>query len=148
MKASQFIQVAMIDQMQQIADLGLWWHLSKMIGMGINSLSVLFVVLINNNENNDSYDYFMPGYNKELLNILTGSTIYIHGSFGGAQPEIVFSHRRKKHCTHGARCERMPGKPFFIHVPTLLHDYIDCCKYVIQKIEKGEIPDNQMTYSE
>ena len=39
MKASVFIQTALIDQMQQIADLGLWFHLAKLIPSGVEVLA-------------------------------------------------------------------------------------------------------------
>lgn len=39
MKASVFIKVALIDQMQQIADFGLWYHLAKLIPPGVEVLA-------------------------------------------------------------------------------------------------------------
>lgn len=39
MKASVFIRTALIDQMQQIADLGLWFHLAKLIPSGVEVLA-------------------------------------------------------------------------------------------------------------
>lgn len=39
MKASVFIKTALIDQMQQIADLGLWFHLAKLIPSGVEVLA-------------------------------------------------------------------------------------------------------------
>lgn len=41
MKASEFIKVALLDQMQQIADLGLWFHLAKLLPSGVELIGIV-----------------------------------------------------------------------------------------------------------
>lgn len=125
MKASQFIQVAMIDQMQQIADLGLWYHLVTLLGKGANTL--LHVVgnnvLIHWGLFGNKYNKFPgPGIRWEYAE----------------KPEFLFCSDPDDATLNATFSET---GSYYIHVPTFFEDFKTACKEVLRRIDAGEIED-------
>ena len=149
MNASTFIKVALIDQMQQIADLGLWYHVAKLIPSGVE----LLARVVERNEN----DGFTWGErNHENLAISDYVPIgtfcekyfppdyYKHSACHGAVSFFSVSGRRwltsdpdhaEKHLTEDADGFR------FIHVPTWFADFKAACETVLKEIDSGKIKD-------
>jgi hypothetical protein len=129
MKRSQFIQVALIDQMQQIADLGLWYHLATLLSKGVGTLSEI---------QEDAHpphhrDSVMPTYKK--IPPVGKSWRYQE------TPEFLFcsnpddAHLDATFSEEGA---------YYIHVPTFFEHFKNACKIIIESIEAGEIEDSEI----
>lgn len=155
MKASTFIKVALIDQMQQIADLGLWFHLAKLIPSGAE----LLARVTERNENGgrlwyegnaeglsipdnvptwDFYKkYFPAGYYER--------DIYMAGSsFFSVVPKLWLTSDPSdadKHLQPIGEKKKWRVQPCFIHVPQWFEDFKNACGIVLLEIEGGKIED-------
>lgn len=136
MKASTFIKVALVDQMQQIADLGLWFHVAKLIPAGVEALGVVVYGM---------GDDFEEEYLGRLARSIYGdffpleyvSNGYPTGKgFFSTQPKIWLCHEDET--SHFKKDEE--GR-VFIHVPTWFADFKNACNQVLKEIENGKIED-------
>jgi hypothetical protein len=142
MKASTFIKTALIDQIQQIADLGLWYHISKLLPSGVEVLARVRyagppymydgnVFLPEKIENvvGEFYKEFAPEYagkystSKEFFS--TNPNAWLVSDQQGAENHLGTT---------------VDGKPV-IYVPQWFEDFKGWCGVVISKIEAGELDD-------
>jgi hypothetical protein len=145
MKASVFIKVALIDQMQQIADLGLWFHLTTLMARGINTLVEIerkprIVAMINM----DLADWrpaakrkMFPQY--EVLPTTADHWQTVKNLESGPHT-LYYSDPSEAH--KNATWER--EGVYNIHMPTLFEDFKEAARKVVTALESGEIPDNDM----
>mgnify|MGYP005609492749 CR=1 FL=1 len=142
MKATTFIKIALIDQMQQIADLGLWYHLAKLLPSGVEVLARVRyagppymydgnVFLPEKIENvvGEFYKEFAPEYagkhptSKEFFSI--NPNAWLVSDQQGAENHLGTT---------------VDGKPV-IYVPQWFEDFKGWCGVVISKIEAGDLED-------
>jgi len=142
MKASTFIKVALLEQMQQIADLGLWFHLSRLIPSGVELLgrvrmagphfmyegSVFLPETIERVVKKTYYALFPPGYSfcptqKEFFNIYP--QIFLTSSDEEAHRHLTVDEKGIK----------------YVHVPTWFADFKKAATVVLEEIESGAIED-------
>lgn len=140
MKASVFIKTALIDQMQQIADLGLWFHLAKLIPSGVELLARvryagpphmyegnIFLPLTIEKVVEGFYREYAPEYvgkyshSKEFFSV--NPTCYLVSDQQGAENHLNYS---------------QDGK-FVVYVPQWFEDFKSWCEIILEKIEAGEI---------
>ena len=156
MKASVFIQTALIDQMQQIADLGLWFHLAKLIPSGVDMLTRV----TERNENGgrtwgehnpmglaltdpvpvwEFYKkFFPPGYHERSV-YSSGSNFFAvspNGRWLTSAPEDA-----GKHLQPIGEKEEWRVQSCYVHVPQWFEDFKTACRQVLAKIESGELQD-------
>ena len=142
MKASVFIKVALIDQMQQIADLGLWFHVAKLIPPGVELLARVFYA---GPPFNCDGNVFLPETIERMVKVFydqnfpDGYDKYPEGSdFFSIYPQIWLTSDAKdagKHNTSDIRGNVL------IHVPQWFDDFKNACGIVLYEIEKGRIHD-------
>lgn len=142
MNASTFIKVALLDQMQQIADLGLWYHLSRLIPSGVEVLgrvrmagppfmyegNVFLPETIECVVEKTYYALFPPGYNfwptqKEFFNIY---------------PQIFLTSSDEEAGNH-LKIDENGIK--YVHVPTWFADFKKAATVILDEIESGAIED-------
>lgn len=142
MKASEFIKVALIDQMQQIADFGLWFHLSRLIPPGVELLARVanpgrrmvdegFIYLPDRIEDMvaDTYKAYFPGkYALEGYPTETG--------FFSIHPKIWLCHDDESQHFQKDEIGRV-----FIHVPAWFSNFKNACYLILDEIESGKIKD-------
>lgn len=140
MKASTFIKVALIEQMQQIADLGLWFHLSRLIPSGVELLARV-------KYEGAPYNYdgmvFLPETIERMVSVFYGENFpkgYVkfptQKEFFSIYPQIWLT----SDVSH-AKMHLTENKGFFIHVPTWFADFKAACEIVLSEIENGTIKD-------
>lgn len=157
MKASTFIKVALLDQMQQIADLGLWFHVAKLLPSGVEVLARVA-------ERNENSGFLWSEKNPENLAIpdyIVSITAEFYGKFfppeyrdraiqhGGAGmfsaiPRIWLvsdTEGAEKHLRLIGEKEHMVQQPCYLHVPTWFADFKKACQIVLDEIESGKIQD-------
>lgn len=139
MKASVFIKVALIDQMQLIADLGLWYHMATLISKGVNTLSRIAVpelepdalsLVQTSFERSEWVKRAFPQYEK-LPQV--GAAWQ-----SGDKPEFWYlsdPQDADKNTTTAS------DGGYFIHIPTWFEQYKQVCQTVLDKITSGEIED-------
>ena len=140
MKASVFIKVALIDQMQQIADLGLWYHLAKLLPSGFDVLA-----RVCNESTQDFYHNHLPKYHhfptsKDFFSELVGANsdkmfIWLMSEEKSAERHLQIIERDKAVTSH------YPPTQMFIHVPQWFDDFKVACQTVLAKVEAGELDD-------
>lgn len=140
MKASTFIKVALIDQMQQIADLGLWFHLSRLLPSGVELLgAVAYGMDIEETQANDS-EYF-----SRLAKHIYGDFFPIaypfypnKKEFFSVSPTLFLTSNESEAYLHLTEDE----KGFkYVHVPAWFQDFKAACQFVLKEIEAGKIED-------
>lgn len=149
MKASQFIKVALMDQMQQIANLELWFHVAKLLPAGIETLARVRYSGYPNIENGSVflplkiedvvtrfYDEFAPEY--------SGKYPISHSFFSGRVTCFLTSSPEdaEKHLTLTKN-----EKPI-VYVPKWLDDFKQWCNAVLGMIEREEIEDIEVFKSD
>lgn len=142
MKASQFIEVALIDQMQQIADLGLWYHIAKLIPSGMELLArvvymgpddgMVFGPLRLEDIVDKFYKEYLPQYpimpkSKKFFSIY--SQIWLT------------SDERHKGLNLQEAVESGALTKYYLHVPQWFEDFKTACQTVLGKIASGELQD-------
>ena len=156
MKASVFIKVALVDQMQQIADLGLWFHLSRLIPPGVEVLARVWY------KNEDYGVVFLPDRIEDLVGefykevMPGGYCVYPDGqSFFNVFPKVWLTHLPEMAEFHLKEIPYSVPKPvnelagapycspkyFYVHIPQWFADFKSACKIVLDKIEAGELQD-------
>jgi len=142
MKASVFIKTALIDQMQQIADLGLWFHLAKLIPPSVELLArvanpekrfvddgLIFLPTRIEDIVNDFYKAYFPAqYATDGYPTGTG--------FFTMHPKIWLCDADENQHFQKDEIGRV-----FIHVPTWFADFKAACQTVLNEIEIGKIKD-------
>lgn len=141
MNASTFIKVALLDQMQQIADLGLWFHLSRLLPSGVEVLGrvrfagppfmydgCIFLPETIERVIEKTYHALFPNYQfypseKDFFNI---------------HPQLFLTSNESEASLHLTTDEK--GMKF-IHVPTWFADFKAACRIVLDDIEGGAIQD-------
>lgn len=142
MKASTFIKVAILAQMQEIANLGLWFHLGKLIP---SAVELLAHVTQQNRVSNDGeffpwpdsistavarfYDEYAPEYSGKYT---TSKEFFL------ANPTIFLASDEEDLKHH--LCQIDTGE-WVVYVPQLFEDLKAWCLVVLSKIEGGEIND-------
>jgi len=156
MKASEFIKVALIDQMQQIADLGLWFHLAKLIPQGVELLARVKYL-------NDSDGYLLTEHNPESTSITDhfqtsdfyeeyfpkgyyeiGVHFASNNFFSGmktrhwltSMPEDAISHLQP----YGEKVQ-WGAQPYYLHVPQWFEDFKTAAKDIYVMIMMGQLKD-------
>lgn len=159
MNASTFIKVALIDQMQQIADLGLWFHLAKLLPSGVEVLArvtycgehwwkeayhvgpggALFMAVQKFYQNTlPEYRHFPNSkefYSKMVVNSSV-MFIWLTNEDSEAERHLQIIERDAHVVT-----SHYPPPQIFIHVPQWFADFKAACKIVLDGIEKGEFQD-------
>lgn len=142
MKASTFIKVALIDQMQQIADLGLWFHVSRLIPPGVELLARVFYA---GPPFNYDGNVFLPETIERMVKVFyeqnfpDGYEKYPDSSgFFNIYPKIWLTSDAEDAGRHNTSDIR--GN-VFIHVPQWFEDFKAACQTVLDKIESGELED-------
>lgn len=142
MKATTFIRTALIDQMQQIAGLGLWFHLAKLIPSGVEVLARVRyagppfmyggnVFLPETIERivGEFYKEFAPDYagkyttSKEFFSI--NPKVFLVSDQQGAEYHL----------------KNVPTGEGVIYVPQWFEDFKGWCETILSKIEAGELED-------
>lgn len=142
MNASTFIKVALLEQMQQIADLGLWYHLSRLIPPGVELLgrvnfagapfmydgNIFLPETIERVVEKTYRDLFPADYKfyptgKEFFNIY---------------PQILLTSHESEAHLHLTTDE---AGMKFVHVPQWFADFKAACKIVLDETESGELED-------
>jgi len=166
MKASIFIKTALIDQMQIIADAGLWFHLAKLIPSGVEVLARVRYAskhVYGEVESNNSAGYVgiysngvieYPLYVSDYVNKLYEELFPIkYRELGAASVSKEFFSVKplvwltssdggeKTHLQVIGEPEPMRAQSFYIHVPIWFEDFKTACKAVLAKIESGEVSD-------
>ena len=139
MKASVFIKVALIDQMQQIADLGLWYNLAKLIPSGVELLARVAYL------SNDDGIVFLPFRIEDVVKRFYTEYLPQYPVFPDSKgffsrnPQIWLTSAdfdKEKHLQaiqYGIRVTH------YIHVPQWFDDFKTACGAVLDKIESGEL---------
>jgi len=142
MKSSVFIKVALIDQMQQIADLGLWFHLSRLIPSGVE---VLARVANPGNRMVDEGEIFLPTRIEDI--VADTYKAYFPGKYAleGYPTETGFFSIRPMvflcDADKDMHFEKDETGRVFIHVPTWFSNFTNACYLVLIDIEAGKIKD-------
>lgn len=139
MKASEFIKVALIDQMQQIADLGLWFHVSRMLPAGVELLAR--VNYLGEDDGMAFGPFRMEDWVKKFYaEVFPGkySAYPDSASFFSKYPKIWLTSKSEEQEAHLTTTET--GKTF-VHVPAWFEDFKSACRIVLYKIEAGELED-------
>lgn len=143
MKASDFIKVALIDQMQQIADLGLWFHLSRLIPPGVELLGIVVYGM-------DGGDYSDQDYLNRLARAIYGDffpEVYnfypTNKTFYSPSPDLFLTsddgELNNHEFTPRPRIDENGNK--IIYVPQWFEDFKYACKAVLIEIQNGKIED-------
>lgn len=131
MKASVFIKVALMDQMRQIADLGLWFHVYHLLGKGVKTLGDVAVL-----RDPDKAEYI-----RSVL--LDGKYAWLpsaeSGSFVSGPTPQVWLYSEPEDAEKNATFDEQGI--YGIHVPTLFSDFLFAAQKVLDMIESGEITD-------
>lgn len=142
MKASTFINVALLEQMQQIADLGLWFHLSRLIPSGVELLgrvnfagapfmydgNIFLPETIDRVVEKTYNDLFPPDYK-----------FYPNGKgFFNIYPQIFLTSNENEAHRH-LTVDEIGIK--YVHVPQWFADFKIACKIVLEEIESGDVED-------
>lgn len=142
MNASTFIKVALIDQMQQIADLGLWFHLSRLMPAGVDVLGRVYFAgapfMYDGN-------IFLPLREEDVWE-KTYKTLFPKGyefyptrqRFFSIYPNMFLTSAENEAHLHLTKDEK---GVMFIHVPTWFSDFKAACTMVLAEIECGTIED-------
>lgn len=126
--------------MQQIADLGLWYHMATLISKGINTLSRIavpelepdaFSLVQTSVERSKWVKSAFPQYEK-LPQV--GSSWK-----SGDSPEFWYL-SDPQDASKNATTSNDGG--YFIHIPTWFEHYKAACQTVLDKINSGEIEDS------
>lgn len=142
MKASIFIKTALVDQMQVIADAGLWFHLAKLIPSGVEVLARAWVA--GNWPNYDGH-IFLPDtvstvtkrFYAEFLPEYVGKypeTASFYSSPNVTRALCDGDEYRDRHL------QEVDGVTI-IHVPLWFADFKTVCAIILAKIESGELGD-------
>lgn len=142
MKASVFIKIALLEQMQQIADLGLWFHLSRLIPSGVELLGrVRFEGAPFMYEGN----VFLPGTIERVVKKVYFSLFppeykfYPEGKdFFSVYPQVFLTSHEDEAHRHLTVDENGVK---YVHVPQWFSDFKAACKIVLDEIERGAIKD-------
>ena len=149
MKASIFIKVALIDQMQQIADLGLWFHLAKLIPSGVELLERVWCAGVSFNYDGHIFlpetiermvsqfyaQHFPDGYEKGYP---TGT------GFFNIYPKIWLTSEPSgadKHLQPVGEKKEWQAQPYCIHVPQWFEDFKNAAGNILAEIESGKLED-------
>jgi len=157
MNASTFIKVALLEQMQQIADLGLWFHLAKLLPSGVEVLArVSFFSRINWNPGlyqimpiPESVRLFYAETMPEYHHYPTSKDFYSQFDIFVETPFVWLlsdDDDRGLHLTviepSAEVVSTLPQRrQVYIHVPQWFADFKASCKSVLDKIESGELKD-------
>jgi len=142
MKASEFIKCALIDQMQQIADLGLWFHLSRLIPSGVE---VLARVANPGNGMVDEGHIFLPTRIEDI--VADTYKAYFPGKYAleGYPTETGFFSIHPKvwlcDADEDMHFEKDEIGRISIHVPTWFSDFKNAAYSVIYDINTGKLKD-------
>ncbi len=163
MNASTFIKVALLDQMQQIADLGLWYHVAKLLPSGFEVLAR--VTYCGEQWWKDEWrvgeefalslavQKFYRNTLPEYHHYPTSKDFYSAGPIANSTKMFVWLTSEDgdadKHLELIARDESVvsshyPPPQVFIHVPQWFDDFKAACKIVLDEIESGELQDIQI----
>lgn len=153
MKASIFIKTALIDQMQQIADLGLWYHISKLLPSGVEVLARVryagkdvFLDAVNMPfsvpssgviDNQEKSLQLVRKFYKEFAQEYAGKYPTSMEFFSINPNAWLVSDQQGAENHLGTTVD---GKPV-IYVPQWFEDFKGWCGVVISKIEAGELED-------
>lgn len=142
MKASIFIKTSLVDQMQQIADLGLWFHLAKLIPSGVEVLARVryagppfmydgnvFLPETIERVVGEFYKEFAPRYN---------GLYPTSKDFFSVRPNCFLTSDPSDAEKHISRDE---NGMVFIHVPQWFYDFKSWCEIILEKIEAGNLED-------
>ncbi len=141
MKASTFIKTALIDQMQQIADLGLWFHLAKLMPSGIEVLARVryagppymyegnvFLPETIERVVGEFYKEFFQGYPQNAVS----------KEFFSVNPKVWLVSDQQGAENHLGKTTTGEG---VIYVPQWFEDFKIACEKVLTMIEAGELED-------
>lgn len=132
MKATTFIKTALIHQMQQIADLGLWYHISKLLPSGVEVLA-----RVRHNDPLDNIERVVDAFYKEYAPEYAGN-YPTSKEFFAPNPNTWLVSDQQGADNH--LCKAVDGKPV-IYVPQWFYDFKGWCEVVVSKIEAGELED-------
>lgn len=152
MKASVFIKTALIDQMQQIADLGLWFHLAKLIPSGVDVLARVWyngksafmqdglIFLPESIERFIArfYSDVFPG-NYHQFPTSTNFFSVAGGVWLTSEPEYAEKHLQFVPC-RVVTSVPLPQE-IYIHVPQWFDDFKTACRMVLDEIAAGNLED-------
>lgn len=141
MKATTFIKTALIDQMQQIAGLGLWFHLAKLIPSGVEVLARVTQQHLLSADGvfpwpdslSTAVARFYSDYAPDYAGKYTTSK-----EFFSINPKVVLvsdQQGAEHHLGHTITGEGV------IYVPQWFEDFKGWCEIVLAKIEAGELED-------
>lgn len=139
MKASVFIKTALIDQMQQIADLGLWFHLAKLIPSGVEVLARVWYL------NDDDGMVFLPDRIEDFVKRFYKEVIPGEYSIF-PQDSAFFSRYPRIYLTSAPEYAEKHRQSFgvvktHIHVPQWFDDFKSACQIVLDEIAAGNLED-------
>lgn len=142
MKASVFIKTAMIDQMQQIADLGLWFHLSRLLPSGVELLArVRYAGAPYNYDGN----VFLPETLERMVKLFYKEFFPEKYTFSPTQkeffniyPQLFLTSNESEAHLHLTQDEK---EIKYIHVPAWFADFKIACQIVLGEIKAGRIED-------
>jgi hypothetical protein len=141
MKASIFIKVALIDQMQQIADLGLWFHLAKLIPSGVEVLAMVSQQKSLSEDGEfawpDSISSAVSRFYSEFAPEYSGK-YSASKEFFSVNPKawLVSDQQGADH-----HLKNTPTGEGVIYVPQWFEDFKGWCTLVLNRIESGELKD-------
>ena len=141
MKASIFIRAALIDQMQQIADLSLWYHVSRLLPSGVEVLARVSQQGVLSKSMDfawpDSLSSAVARFYEEFAPEYAGKYPTSKEFFSVKPNAWLVSDQRGADNHLGTTVD---GKPV-IYVPQWFEDFKAWCEVVISKIEVGELED-------
>lgn len=146
MKASTFIKTALITQMQQIADLGLWFHLAKLIPSGVEVLARVRLPIDTSKGYGTGDRYILPSavpgfivddFYAEYAPEYSGKYSISKEFFSLNQKTWLVSDQQ------GAEyhLKNAPTGESVIYVPQWWEDFKGWCDVILSKIESGDLED-------